>query len=125
MPRRRQMSAVTSDSVCPKRRRRVRSTCSARSRSPSRNQSSPPSAPMLSMNDHGRCCVSSTGPAHSTETLAQARQHVLAVEFQKARLVWSRRVEHQIPETETDIVTDPLDVLVGVAGYDPSTGGAL
>src|SRR3954451_23411444 len=64
-------------------------------------------------------------PAHSTETLAEARQHVLTVEFQKAGLVWSRRVEHQIPETETDIVTDPLDVLVGVAGHDPSTGGAL
>src|SRR5882757_8804364 len=30
-----------------------------------------------------------------------------------------------MPEAETDIVTDPLDVLVGVAGDDPSTGGAL
>src|SRR6266700_3003030 len=60
------------------------------------------------------------GPAHSAETLAQPRQHVLAVEFQKARLIWSRRVEYQIPETETDIVTDPLYVLVGVAGHDPS-----
>src|SRR4029078_9893367 len=70
------------------------------------------------------CCVASAGPAPSTEPLAQARQHVLAVEFQKARLVWSRRVEHQIAETETDIVTDPLDVLIGVAGYDPSAGGA-
>src|SRR4029077_9562785 len=65
------------------------------------------------------------GPAHSTETLAEARQHVLTVEFQETRLVWSRRVEHQVPETETDIVTDPLDVLIGVAGHDPSTGGAL
>src|SRR5262249_43320809 len=65
------------------------------------------------------------GPAHSAEALAQPRQHVLALEFQKTRLVRSRRVKHQMPETETDIVTDPLDVLVGVAGDDPSTCGAL
>ena len=50
---------------------------------------------------------------------------MLTVEFQEARLVWSRRVEHQMPETETDIVTDQLDVLVGVAGHDPSTSGAF
>ena len=50
---------------------------------------------------------------------------MLTVEFQKAGLVRPRRVEHQIPKTETDIVTDPLDVLVGVAGHDPSTGGAV
>src|SRR5262249_10945543 len=62
---------------------------------------------------------------HSVETHAHPRQRVIAVEFQKACLVWSRRVEHQIPEAETDIVTNPLDVLVGVAGHDPSTGGAL
>src|SRR3954451_22671919 len=63
--------------------------------------------------------------SRSTETLAETRQHVLTVEFQKAGLVRPRRVEHQISKTETDIVIDPLDVLVGVAGYDPSTGRAL
>ena len=52
-------------------------------------------------------------------------QHVLAVEFQETRLVRSRCMEHQMPEAETDIVTDPLDVLVGIAGDDPSTGGTL
>src|SRR5262245_33846553 len=65
------------------------------------------------------------GRSRSAEPLAKPRQHVLAVEFQEAHLVRSRRVEHQIPEAETDIVTDPLDMLVGVAGHDPSAGGAL
>src|SRR5690349_3851866 len=62
---------------------------------------------------------------YSAKTLAQPRQHVLAVEFQEARLVGSRRVEHQVPEAETDIVSDPLDVLVDITGYDPSAGIAL
>ena len=73
----------------------------------------------------GGAAVHRPVPLYPAETLAQPRQHMLAVEFQKARLIWSRRMEHQIPETETDIVTDPLDVLVGIAGDDPSTGGAL
>src|SRR6516164_5326307 len=47
-----------------------------------------------------------TSPAQSTETLTQPRQHVLTVKFQEACLVRSRRVEHQIAETETDIVAD-------------------
>ena len=51
-PRRAARSAVTALKDSPARSRRVRSTWVARSRSPSRNQSSPPSAPSASRKFH-------------------------------------------------------------------------
>src|SRR6185437_9382118 len=59
------------------------------------------------------------------EALAQARQYLLAVQLEEARLVRPWCVEHQVVEAEAVIVGDLLHVLVRVGRDDPALRRAL
>ena len=86
------MSAVICDSVSPARRRRVRSTCIARSRSPRRNQSAPPT--------EARVCHERPGlvaPAPALLGVVETGQHV------------GQRVD-----VRADVQAEMLEVVAGV-----------
>src|SRR5579871_4179252 len=61
------------------------------------------------------------GPAGDSTpgvALAQKRQHLAAEALDEAQLVGCRTVEHQVAEAEIDVLRDPLDLLLGIAGDD-------
>ena len=96
------MSAVICDSVSPARRRRVRSTCIARSRSPSRNQSAPPTEAMVCHERPGL-----VAPAPALLGVVEAGQHV------------GQRVD-----VGADLQAEMLEVVAGVGDDQQLVGAA-
>src|SRR5260221_10047663 len=60
-----------------------------------------------------------------SKSLPEAGQDLLGIKLQRARLIRTGRMKHEMAETEIDIEADLFDLLVRVARDDPAAGSAV